>query len=132
MAFVSTYVQNIIVNGEQIGVLASSYSTDGLDSRDLVIPDSTTDQLVDLAFTRADCSLILFFSDQDVTLEFNDDAGGGGSISLGADFPWIWHTDKEDLTLSDVITADVTALYVTNASGSEANVQVRVAHNSTP
>lgn len=132
MSFVSRYQQFITVNGERIADLSSSYTTDGLDARDLTIPDSTIDQLVDLVFTRADCSLILFSSDQVVTLEFNDNAGAGGTIVLAAGFPWIWHTDKSDLTLSDVITSDVTALYITNASGSEAAVIARVALDSTP
>lgn len=125
MAFTGTYRQTITIDGQSFN-LVSNYTEDGLTKRDPVIADGQTDKLVDLVFTRADVSMLLFQSDQDVTLEFNDNAGAAGTISLAADFPWIWHTDKEDLVLTDVITADVTALYITNASGSTANVTVRV------
>lgn len=132
MSFTATFDQSVIIDGKAMMRLTSSYTEDGLLSIDPVIADSTTDQLVDLAFVRADASMIFFQSDQDVTLEFNSNAGAGGSISLGADFPWIWHTDKEDLTLGDVITADVTAMYITNASGSTANIKIRVLLDAVP
>lgn len=132
MSFTATFDQSVIIDGKAMMRLTSSYTEDGLLSIDPVIADSTTDQLVDLAFVRADASMIFFQSDQDVTLEFNSNVGAGGSISLGADFPWIWHTDKEDLTLGDVITADVTAMYITNASGSTANIKIRVLLDAVP
>jgi len=132
VSFTATFDQSVIIDGKAMMRLTSSYTEDGLLSIDPVIADSTTDQLVDLAFVRADASMIFFQSDQDVTLEFNSNVGAGGSISLGADFPWIWHTDKEDLTLGDVITADVTAMYITNASGSTANIKIRVLLDAVP
>ena len=132
MAFIASYRQTTIINGQMFADLAFDYTEDGLESRDLVIATAVTDGLVDLVFARADASFVYFFSDQDVTLEFNSNAGVAGTISLGADFPWLWYTDKEDLTLTDVITADVTALYVTNASGSTANIKIRVLIDTVP
>lgn len=131
-AFPGSYSQVVNINGETLPGLSSSYTDDGLELRNLTVATGVGDQLVDLAFTRADVSMIYFHSDQAVTLEFNDGAGTGGSITLAADFPWIWHTDKSDLTLNDVITADVTALYITNASGSTATIKIRVLHDTTP
>lgn len=133
MAFTCTYSQVVEIDGTRYPDLASSYTQDGLISRDPVIATGVTDQQVDLVLVRADASLIYFFSDQDVTFEFNDGAGAGGTISLGADFPWIWHTDKEDLTLTDVITADITpGIFISNASGATANIRIRILFDSTP
>ena len=133
MAFTCTYNQTVNIDGRTYNDLGFTYTEDGLISRDPVIATGVTDQLVDLVLTRADASFIYFFSDQDVTLEFNDGAGAGGTISLGADFPWIWYTDKEDLTLTDVITADITpGIYISNASGQTANIRIRILFDSTP
>ena len=133
MAFIASYRQTTIIHGVTYADLAFDYTEDGLISRDPVIATGVTDQQVDLVLVRADASFIYFFSDQDVTLEFNDGAGIGGTISLGANFPWLWYTDKEDLTLTDVITADITpGIFISNASGTTANIIIRMLFDSTP
>lgn len=62
---------------------------------------------------------VFIVSDKDVLVEFNDNAGAGGSLNLAANVPYIWHADDVNALL---ITADVTAVYVTNASGAAANL----------
>jgi hypothetical protein len=62
---------------------------------------------------------VFIASNRDVLIEFNSNAGSGGSISLEANVPYTWLVGDVHTLL---ITADVTAVYITNASGEAAEV----------
>ena len=65
-----------------------------------------------------------------VTLETNaTDASGGNTITLAADVPYMWNTGSPD-TLK--LTADVTKIYVSNASGSAATVSALIVQDGSP
>jgi hypothetical protein len=72
---------------------------------------------------------VFIASDQDVLIEFNDSSGAGGSIALDANAPYLWMIgDLHSL----LITADVTAVFVTNASGATATIRFDFLQDVTP
>jgi len=98
-------------------------------SLDVTVPDESSDMLVNFALDVSQIKAIYIVADQDVTLETNDSGSPDDTISLAAGVPYVWTTDSYD---SCLLTADITKLYFTNASGSEATVQLEVVHDATP
>jgi len=97
------------------------------------IDDGETDY--DLAATIDYDNLKSFFmgSDQDVTVETNNPGGASGAatqtFTLLANQPLVWCTGDAD---SCPVTADITALYITNGSGSTANFELRALVDPSP
>jgi hypothetical protein len=94
------------------------------------IADAQTDKLI--AFTLDVSAVKSFYlvSDQNVTLEFNNSTTGVPTIALVANVPYVWTTDSYD---SFLLTSDVTpGVYVTNASGSAAVINMVALLDGTP
>lgn len=68
-------------------------------------------------------------STQDVTFETNDGVAPDNTIALRADEPYIWHTNSYD---SCLLTVDVTSIFITNASGATATLDIRSLQDATP
>jgi len=77
----------------------------------------------------AEIASIFIVCNEDILLEVNDGAGGGGSIALLADEPYVWHTDSY---YTNLLAVDITALFFTNTSGNTATVEFRCLVDSTP
>lgn len=87
------------------------------------IADSETDLLVALVLDVSQIQALFITSDQAITLETNDGAVPVDTITLAADGCVIWTAaDGESL---NPLQTDVTALYVTNASGETATLRCR-------
>lgn len=110
-----------------------NFNSDSLSQQDTVtsgaltslsesITTGTTDGLVALVLDVSQLKAFYIQSDYDITLEFNSNAGSGGTIALKANKPVIW---SENCGLTNPLGTDVTALYVTNASGSTATLNAR-------
>lgn len=95
------------------------------------IADSSTDLLV--AFTLDVSALKSFFmvSDQAITVETNNGTTPDDTFTLAANVPIVW--DVNSGAANPFASAvDVTALYVTNSSGSAATLQIRCGYDPTP
>jgi len=102
------------------------YTSDFVDSWEFDIADGQTDRLCNVHIAYPTVELIFFLSSQDVLVEWNDNAGSSGSISLKANVPWLWIFDDTG-NVSDLwpqSPTSLTALYVTNASGETATIQI--------
>jgi len=86
------------------------------------IPDESADLLVALALDVTQIKALHIEADQDLTLETNDGAAPDDTIALKADVPVQWTADGG---LTNPLGTDVTALYVTNASGAAATLRCR-------
>jgi hypothetical protein len=128
MSFAHTH--SVSVNTDE-GVLTYSkaVTADKKQAVDVPVADSESDYEILIAIDVSTVKSIYIVSDQDVTLETNDGGTPVDTISLKANVPYVWHTDSYD-TLQ--LTTDVTAFYITNASGSTANIKTRVLEDSTP
>ncbi len=125
MSVQRTYTRSVAGDG----LSPQSYSkavTTGIEKRvSEAVPDSTTDMLLDLAIDVDLLKGLIIASDQDVTIEINYPGGtstaSDQTLTVLANQPLMWcYGDPDDCPLDQ----DVTAIYATNASGSEANVEI--------
>lgn len=93
------------------------------------VADSVTDKEVACVLDVSEIKSIYISSDQDLLLETNINDGSVDVISLKAGIPYIWHTDAYFVNILDT---DVTKLFLTNASGSTANFELRCVIDPTP
>lgn len=93
------------------------------------IADSETDFAVAFTLDVTACKAFFMVSTQDVTIETNDGATPTDTISLVANVPYMW-TDASYHAF--LLTADVTGLFVTNASGATANLTVFALSDPSP
>ncbi len=128
MSFSQTVTQGWSGNGR--GYTASkAYSADGSESRDVSVPDSSTDLEVVIGIDYDEVVNLFLYSDQDVTIETNSGSVPDDTISLKAGVPLNWNADSY---FDNPLSADVTSLFITNASGAAATVRIEVLQDSTP
>jgi hypothetical protein len=106
-----------------------SDSSEGALDRDVTVSNGVSNREVALEFTTAGLSAIYIVSDQDVTLETNDGTSPDDTFTLSAGKPFVWFSG---CGWPCPFTEDVTALFITNASGATANVQIRGIADATP
>lgn len=94
-----------------------------------IVPDSTSDQLCNIAIDVDKVSLFYILSTQDVTVEANNGTSPDFTLNLKANEPYFWHTNSLD---TFKCTADVTAFYISNSSGASATISCDVIQDSTP
>lgn len=85
------------------------------------IANATTNGEVAFTLDVSQLKGIYIVSDQDILLETNDGSSPDDTISLKAGIPYLWHENSYHACLFD---ADITALFVTNTSGSTANLKI--------
>lgn len=93
------------------------------------VADSSTDYEITLTLDVSAVKAFFLNSDQAVTFETNDGTTPANTISLAADIPYVWYTGKYD---SFLLTTDVTSIFITNASGSAATVNLWALIDATP
>ncbi|HEY1603854.1 MAG TPA: hypothetical protein VGG64_29905 [Pirellulales bacterium] len=99
-----------------------TYTGDNGDEFDLAVADGTTNHQAVLAFAVATLVSIWLTTDQDLTIKTNSSGSPTNTIALKANVPYHWATDSYQ---SNLLTADVTSLFITNGSGEDANFSVR-------
>lgn len=128
MSFTHKITEKVLTAGREVAE-ENSFSGDGQVSLSVSVPDSTTDQLVDLALNVSEIKAVYIVSDQDLTLETNDGSTPDDTLSLVAGVPYVWH---ENSYYSNLLITDITALYLTNASGATATLELEAVYDSTP
>lgn len=109
---------------------SNDYTGSGHHRIDESIADSTTDKEITFNLDISALKAITMSSDQDITVETNDGSTPGDTFSLKADQPFMWNSS--DGYFSNPFSTDVTALYVTNSSGSSATFKVEAVEDATP
>ncbi len=129
MANTHILTQSIYTGGRTV-VQQNSYSGGSqVNVADEAIADQESDKLVAFAVDVSQIKCLFMLSDEDLTVETNDGAAPDDTIALKADEPYIWHSDSLDTCL---LTQDVEKLYVTNASGAVATLNIECVYDSTP
>lgn len=96
---------------------------------DETVANGQTDKLVTFSLDVSQIKAFELYSDVAVTVETNAvDHSGGNQIVLVAGLPYRWCSDDYNTFL---LTVDVTKLYITNASGSTANITIRALYDPT-
>jgi hypothetical protein len=104
-----------------------SVTADGESNFDSVVNTGVTDQLVSKTVDRTKVQSIYILSDTDVTLKTNSTGSPTDTIALVARVPVDWTIN--DTLAKCPITASVTAFYLTNAAGRQANINLRILAN---
>lgn len=87
------------------------------------------DTLVNFTADVSQTKLVWISADGDLTLEFNSSSAPDFTIALTDSIPVLWVTG--DLA-SNPLSQDVTALYVTNATGAAVNLTIVYLEDPTP
>jgi len=93
------------------------------------VATAQTDYEIVVAVDVSAIQCIMIVSTEDVTLETNDGTTPDDTISLTADVPYIWDTDSYFVNL---LTVDITSVFITNASGATANIKMFGVTDATP
>lgn len=105
------------------------YTSSAISELTEAVADSATDLEVTFTLDVSACKVFYLVSDQAVTVETNNGGVPIDTITLVAGVPYLWTTDSYDAFL---LGTDVTALFITNSSGSTANIELRALSDSTP
>lgn len=81
--------------------------------------------LVDVSALKA----ILLLADQSLTVKTNDGSSPDQTLSLAAGVPFFW---QANCGITNPLTDDISALYITNASGVATTLYIRVLQDGTP
>ena len=93
------------------------------------VATAETDKEITATLDVSEIKAIEIMSTEDVTLEINDGAGGGGSVSLVANKPVLW---DENSYYSNLFGTDWTSIFITNSSGSTATITILAVGDPTP
>lgn len=96
---------------------------------DATVGIGVNDKEVAIAFDKDSLSLIYITTDQALTMETNDGSSADDTFTLAADKPFVWFNG---CGIPLPFTADVEALFFSNASGVSATVKIRVLVDGTP
>jgi len=126
------FTSSINVGGQTRTYRKTATATDpvNINAGPITIPNGASNQLISLSGVDISQLRGVFIgSDQDVLVEFNSNAGSGGSLSLEANVPYTWQVGDVNALL---ITADISSVYVTNASLADATLYFYFLHDATP
>lgn len=100
---------------------------DGVNILNLSIPDSTTDLEVVFPVDKDLCKVLVISSDKAITVETNSGSAPDDTFNVIATAPALYYPG-----IGYVLTADITSLFITNASGGTATVKIRAAQDVVP
>lgn len=113
-------------------------TTDGERNVDATIAAGAADFLVNFAIDKDDMRSLYILATQNLTLETNNAGAPVNTVALVANEPLIFRTKSgTDATLppgmaNPFAAGDVTAIYITNASGQSATLTIRALYDATP
>ncbi|QDT26798.1 hypothetical protein Enr10x_21080 [Gimesia panareensis] len=104
-------------------------TADGEANIEVAVADGSTDLAINIAIDYSALQLLFIVADQDLTIETNDGSTPDDTLTLKAGKPIVWY---DGCGYSNPLSADVTALYATNASGTDATLTVKTLQDATP
>tara|TARA_R110002167_G_scaffold61913_4_gene174912 strand:- start:17042 stop:17425 length:384 start_codon:yes stop_codon:yes gene_type:complete len=104
-------------------------TADGEANVEVAVADESTDLAINLAIDFSALQLFYIVADQDLTIKTNDSGSPDDTLTLNAGKPIVWFNG---CGYSNPLSADVTALYATNASGTDATLYVKTLQDATP
>lgn len=116
-------------SGEQL-TKNVTLTNDGENNIDVSLTALQTDKHVVVGIDVSALTSLYILSNVAATIEWNDNAGAQGSLTLVADKPVVWYTG---CGLANPLGAvDITDLYVTNGANSVGLVNIRLLQDATP
>lgn len=110
---------------------SSSYeiTADGSATREVPIGNAASDFQVDVNIDMSEMKSFLLKADVGMTVKTNSSGTPDDTFTLKAGVPLLW---TENSYFSNPLSADVTALYVTNDQGESGELVVEALEDSTP
>jgi hypothetical protein len=105
-----------------------SYNVDGEASFDIDVPGVTTDKQVACNIDVSQLKSLFILSTKDVSFQTNSAGSPTNTIELKANVAYVWTFDSG---ITNPLTADVTAVYLTNPGASAARVQLEAAFDAS-
>lgn len=129
MSFSATIAQTITIGGKSVSkakTLTASASV-GVEE---TVAGTTSDYNIVVALDQSEIEALYISADQALTLETQDGTSADvDTIVLVADEPLVWYTGS---LYTSLITADLTDINVSNASGTAATLQIYALQDATP
>lgn len=94
------------------------------------IPDESSDLAVVFNLDVSATKIFVMVSDQNLTVKTNSDSAPQETINLAANSPLLWIAGEDGF--ASPFANDVTALYVSNASGAAANLIIQALTDVAP
>lgn len=104
-------------------------TADGEANVEVEVADEAADLAINIAIDISALQLLYIVADQDLTIETNDGTTPDDTLALKAGKPIVWY---DGCGYSNPLSADVTALYASNASGADATLTVKTLQDATP
>lgn len=120
--------QRFTVDGRTVGV-AKAFSGDSHTTLNVAVADSETDFEIVVSIDISEVKAFIVTSDQDVLLETNSGSVPDDTLNLKANVPYLWTSDNYDTFR---LGTDVTAIFITNSSGSTATIRLETLEDPTP
>lgn len=118
-----------IVCPTPISLAANTYTGSGSVEITEDVATGQTDSQINVAIDVSEVASFVLVSTQNVTFETNSGSAADDTIALLANVPYIWNTSSYDAFL---LGTDVTAIFITNASGATATISLRCVQDATP
>lgn len=115
-------------SGQTVGDAQTLTTAEAITTVEIVVANGTTDQQVVCHVDFSQLKYVAIHSTQAVTLETVSGSSPTDTISLAANVGKVWIAGETGCPF----TADCTNIYVTNASGSSATVELLVGYDPTP
>lgn len=130
MGLAAAYVRVTVSGvGDALDARQNLTGTGGHPHVDESIADATTDQLVSCAFTLAQLKVFALISTRALTVKTNSSSVPQETLSIAANSPFLYIPGSG---VASPFAGDVTALYVSNASGGAATLKIRGLVDATP
>lgn len=121
-------VQTIVTDGAVRINTSASVTPSASTNLEETIADAASDLLVALTIESTSLTSFIMTADQDLTVKTNSSGAPQETFALKANKPVVWLTGMANTP----IAGDVTALYVSNSSGSSATLKVLAGWDATP
>lgn len=125
--FTHTVNQQVFAAGATI-TAQKAYSAGQQVSVDTNVAIGATNLNLVFALDVSQVQSFVMVSDQNLTVKTNSSGSPANTINLLANVPYVWTADAYHTFL---LTTDVTSLYVTNASGALARLQIQALSDET-
>lgn len=123
--------------GDALPTMSFNVSGEGLQQLAVPAPNDAADLEIAIAFTLAELKSILLYASKALTIKTNSSSTPDDTIDLPAGKPWAWQAGgpAEGANTGQLLTADVTAFFVTNpgsTSADDTTLYIRVLSDATP
>ena len=125
----ATHTIQTTYNGSASRSTTQSFTGSGAISISESVSNGGTDVQINVAMDVSALKSVWINSDQAVTLETNSGSAADETISLLANQPYIWYTGSY---FTNLLATDITAIFITNASGATATIQIEATYDATP